>query len=190
VAIDAAGQWAGAFALGPSGADAAMVATLEPGAYTAVVRGAGDSTGIALIEVYDLSGYSPAQKLRNIATRGFAGSGENTLIAGFVMQPGASKRVLVRAVGPGLTRFGVTGALAQPVLRLLKGSTLVGENTNWAGSPDRDAISAASVEVGAFGLSTNDSALLLTLAPGDYTVQVAGTGAASGIALLEVYELP
>jgi hypothetical protein len=189
-AIDAAGARAGAFALGASGADAAILTTLAPGAYTAVVSSTTAAAGIALIEVYDLSGVSPGQKLLNIATRAAAGAGDNTLIAGFVVPPGAAKRVLVRAVGPGLAQFGVAGVLAQPTLQLLNGSTTVAQNTNWTTSADRDAIATSSASVGAFGLATNDSAVILTLAPGNYTAQVTAPGAATGIALVEVYELP
>ena len=189
-AIDAAGRQAGAFALDAAGADAAILTTLAPGNYTAQVSGASGAAGIALIEVYDLSTAAAGQKMLNIATRASAGSGDNTLIAGFVVPAGASKRVLVRAVGPGLAPFGVTGVLAQPVLQLQSGSTVVAQNTNWTTSADRDAITAGSSQTGAFALSSGDSALIATLAPGNYTVLVTGSGATSGIALVEVYELP
>ena len=109
-----------------------------------------------------------------------------SLIAGFVVPAGAGKRVLVRAVGPGLTPFGVTGVLAQPVLQLQSGSTVVAQNTNWTTSADRDAITAGSSQSGAFALSAGDSALIATLAPGNYTVLVTGVGATSGIALIVV----
>jgi len=189
-AIDAAGRQAGAFALGSAGTDAAILTTLAPGNYTSQVSGTSGAAGIALIEVYDLSTTAAGQKMLNIATRASAGSGDNTLIAGFVVPAGASKRVLVRAVGPGLTLFGVTGVLAQPVLQLQSGATIVAQNTNWTTSADRDAITAGSSQSGAFALSAGDSALIATLAPGNYTVLVTGTGGTSGIALVEVYELP
>ena len=189
-AIDAAGRQAGAFALGSAGTDAAILTTLAPGNYTAQVSGVSGAAGIALIEVYDLSTAAAGQKMLNIATRASAGSGDNTLIAGFVVPAGSSKRVLVRAVGPGLTPFGVGGVLAQPVLQLQSGATIVAQNTNWTTSADRDAITAGSSQAGAFTLSAGDSALIATLAPGAYTVLVTGTGGASGIALVEVYELP
>jgi sugar lactone lactonase YvrE len=189
-AIDAASTQAGAFTLGSSGADAAILTTLAPGAYTAVVSSTTNTAGVALVEVYDLSGAAPGQKLLNIATRASAGAAEATLIAGFVVPPGAAKRVLIRGVGPGLSPFGVSGVLAQPTLQLLNGSNVVAQNTNWATSADRDAIAASSAQVGAFGLAANDSALIATLAPGNYTAQVTGAGAATGVALIEVYELP
>lgn len=190
VAIDAAGQKAGAFTLGSSGADAAILTTLAPGAYTAVVSSTTNTAGVALIEVYDLSGASAGQKLLNIATRASAGTADNTLIAGFVVPPGAPKRVLVRGVGPGLTAFGVTGVVAQPTLQLLSGSNTVAQNTNWTSSTDREAITTTSAQVGAFGLANNDSAVIATLAPGNYTAIVTGAGGATGVALIEVYELP
>jgi len=188
-AIDAAGQRSGAFALGSSGADAALLADLGPGAYTAIVSSTTGAAGVALVEVYDLSGAAPGQKLLNIATRAAVGAGENTLIAGFVVPPGSAKTVLVRGIGPGLAPFGVAGALAQPALQLLSGSTVVAQNTNWATAVDREAIAIAGVRVGAFGLANNDCALIATLAPGAYTATVTGVGGAMGVALVEVYEL-
>ena len=189
-AIDAAGTQAGAFPLGASGADAAILTTLPPGNYTAVVSSATNTAGIALVEVYDLSAAAPGQKLLNISTRAAAGTAEATLIAGFVVPPGTAKRVLVRGVGPGLAPFNVGGLLAQPMLLLLSGSTTIAQNTNWNTSADAAAITAASAQVGAFGLANNDSALIITLAPGNYTAQVLGVGGTSGNALIEVYELP
>jgi hypothetical protein len=189
-AIDAAGQQSGAFALGSSGADAAILTTLAPGAYTAVVSSTTGTAGVALVEVYDLSAAAAGQKLLNIATRASAGAGDNTLIAGFVVPAGTTKRVLVRGVGPGLAAFGVTGVLAQPTLQLLSGSTTVAQNSNWSTSADRDAIAASSAQVGAFGLSAGDTAVIATLAPGNYTAIVTGAGTSTGVALIEVYELP
>ena len=189
-AIDAAGQLAGAFGLGSAGTDAAILTTLAPGNYTAVVSSTTAAAGVALVEVYDLSGVSLGQKLLNISTRAAVGSGDNVLIAGFVVPPGTTKRVLVRGVGPGLAAFGVSGVLAQPTLTLYSGSTSIAANTNWSSSADAAAITAGSLQVGAFGLSSNDSALVATLAPGNYTAQITGPGTATGVALIEVYELP
>jgi hypothetical protein len=192
--IDAAGAQAGAFALGSSGADAAILTTLAPGNYTAVVSSTTSATGVALVEVYDLSAAAPGQKMLNISTRASAGSAENTLIAGFVVPSGPAKRVLVRGVGPGLTPLGVAGALPAPTLTLLRNagstSTTVAQNTTWSTSTDSTAISAASQQVGAFGLAAQDAAVLVTLEPGNYTAQVVNAGGATGIALIEVYEVP
>ena len=189
-AIDAAGAGAGAFALGAAGTDAAILTTLAPGNYTAVVSSSTNTAGVALVEVYDLSAGGAGQKLLNIATRASAGAAENTLIAGFVIPPGSAKRVLIRGVGPGLAAFNISGVLAQPTLTLLNGSTAMATNTNWLTSADSAAITTASAQAGAFGLSTGDSALIVTLAPGNYTAQVTGPGTATGVALIEVYELP
>jgi hypothetical protein len=189
-AIDAAAQQAAAFPLGASGADAAIVTTLAPGNYTAVVSSSTNAAGVALVEVYDLSGMQPGQKLLNIATRAAAGTGDNTLIAGFVVPPGTAKRVLIRGVGPGLSAFNVTGVLAQPVLTLISGGSTVATNTNWNTSADAAAITNASLQAGAFGLANNDSAMVVTLAPGNYTAQVTGVNNTTGVALIEVYELP
>ncbi|MES2695687.1 MAG: immunoglobulin domain-containing protein [Verrucomicrobiota bacterium] len=190
-AIDAAGNRVGAFTLGTAGTDTAIVTTLAPGNYTAVVSSTGAAAGVALIEVYDLSAATPGQKLLNISTRATAGTAENVLTAGFVVPAGSAKRVLVRGVGPGLAAFGVTGTLAQPALTLLNaaGGT-VAANTGVSTSQDAAVIATASTSVGAFGLATGDSAVIVTLTPGNYTAQVAGVGGATGVALIEVYELP
>lgn len=189
-AISAAARQIGAFALGNSGNDAALLLTLAPGNYTAVVSSVTTNTGVVLVEAYDLSAASAGQKLLNISTRATAGSAENTLIAGVVVAGSVPKRVLVRAVGPGLAPFGVTGVLAQPTLTLFSGSQPVASNTGWSTSADAAAISSGSVQVGAFTMANQDSALIATLPPGNYTAQVTGAGTATGIALVEVYELP
>lgn len=190
--IDAAGAQVGAFQLGAAGTDAAIVTTLAPGAYTAIVSSTTTAAGVVLVEVYDLSGGAPGQKLLNISTRAAAGVNENQLIAGFVVPPGSAKRVLVRGVGPGLGQFSLTGLLAQPTLTLNRtGATApVATNTNWSNSADSTAIRDASAQVGAFPLVNNDSAVLVTLPPGNYTAQVTGANNATGVALIEVYELP
>jgi sugar lactone lactonase YvrE len=189
--VDAAAIYAGAFALGAAGTDAAIVTTLAPGDYTATVSSATTNTGVVLVEVYDLSAAAPGQKLMNISTRATAGSAENTLIAGVVVSGVAPKRVLIRAVGPGLSPFGVTGVLAQPTVALYNSaSQVIAQNTGWSGSADAAAIATVSAQVGAFPLANGDSALIVTLSPGNYTAQVTGPGTATGVALIEVYELP
>ena len=186
--IDAAGLRAGAFVLG--GADAAILTTLAPGSYTAQVSSATSALGVALVEVYDLSAPATGQKLINISTRASAGTVENALTAGFVVPAGAVKRVLVRAVGPGLTVLKVAGALLQPSLTLRNRTTgiVVAQNTNWTTSLDAAAITAASAQV-AFPLANNDSAMIVTLLSGEYVAEVSSPGAATGVALIEVYEL-
>ncbi len=124
--------------------------------------------------------------LRNVSTRTLLEPGR-TLIGGFVIGGNASQRVLVRAVGPGLSAFGVANPAPNPVLRVLRGEIDVASNTGWGGSA---ALSTAFSAVGAFGLASasRDSTLLLTLEPGSYTAQI--TSAAAGEVLLEVYWVP
>ncbi|HUR56836.1 MAG TPA: putative Ig domain-containing protein [Opitutaceae bacterium] len=193
-AVAATAVRVGAFALPNNSRDAAVLATLEPGAYTAVVTGQGGVSGVALIEAYDATvGAIPrAQRIINVSTRATAGSAENTLIAGFVITGTVPKRVLVRGVGPSLTQFGVTGALARPQVAVYSGTTVVAQNAGWSASPDAAAIAAAATQVGgfAFAATSPDAALILNLAPGAYTAQVSGVGGTSGVALVEVYEVP
>ncbi|MCX6954766.1 MAG: immunoglobulin domain-containing protein [Verrucomicrobia bacterium] len=193
----------GGFALAAGSADAALLLTLDPGAYSAQVSGPGGSVGNALVEVYD-AGTTPspgtaAPRLVNIATRGRLASADDTLIAGIVITGNAPKRLLVRAIGPGLAAFGVTGTLVDPVLTLTgptaSGPGTLAANDDWAspatGGPTAAEIAAASVATGAFALpnGSKDACLLLTLAPGNYTAQVTGKNNGTGVALIEVYEV-
>lgn len=191
-AITAASSQAGAFQLAATSADSVIFTTLAPGAYTAIVSSASGAAGVALVEVYDLSAPAAGQKLFNISTRASAGTGEATLTAGIVVSGSAPKRVLIRAVGPGLIQLGVTGVLAQPQLVLIKDTVTVAQNTGWGTSADASAIAVAATQVGAFPLvaGSGDSALLVSLAPGNYSAQVLGVGGTSGVAIVEVYELP
>lgn len=185
----------GGFALANNSADAALLVTLPPGAYTAQVLG-GTGSGVVLAEVYDASA-SPAaesQRLVNISTRGFAGTGEDVLIGGFVVTGSASKRMLVRGIGPGLAQFGLGGTLVDPRLRVYRGTTLVAENDNWSAVPAEATANAEAARVtGGFTLPTGsrDAVLVLTLPPGTYTAQVGGAdGTSTGTALVEIYEIP
>lgn len=183
----------GAFPLRATLADSALRLTLAPGAYTAIMSGAtGNTAGSALLEVYDLSNGGAGQRLANFSSRAFAGTGANTFIAGLALSGAQTKRVLLRGAGPALTALGVGGALPRPVLALYRGTTLVAQNTGWSTSPDAAAITAAALEVAAFPFAANssDSALLLSLSPGLYTVQISSPDATSGTALMEIYELP
>jgi hypothetical protein len=130
-----------------------------------------------------------AVRLANIATRGLAGAGENNLIAGFVVQGSASKTVLIRAVGPTLAKFGVTGSLADPRLMLLNAR---GESMLTADDWDASGPGATVAQrVGAFALEpgSKDAAMVATITPGTYTVRVEGApGSTAGVALIEVYD--
>lgn len=197
-ALAAAMAKAGAFPLASSSTDSAILTTLAPGTYTATVRGAGSSSGVALVEVYDMDDLSPfsAQKIVNLSTRGLVGSGANQLIAGFEISGTIAKKVLIRAVGPTLKNLGVANALADPVLQLthdVNGTqTLIRENDNWEQGNDPALVSAAAASAGAFALPTGskDAAILISLPPGTYTAQATGANGSSGVALIEVYEVP
>jgi hypothetical protein len=197
--IASAAVRAGAFALAAGSKDAALLVSLPPAAYTAVVSGNAGGAGVALVEVYDVSeNATSAQKVVNLASRGAAGSGDNTLTAGFVISGTLPKRVLIRGVGPTLGGFGVAGTLADPQLALFtQGGAVIATNDNWstpvtASAADAAQLAAAAAAVGAFAYTpaSKDAALLLNLAPGPYTVQVGGVANTTGAALVEVYEVP
>jgi len=184
----------GAFALPAASRDASLLLTLEPGAYTAVVTGQNNANGVSLVEVYDATdGAIPrARRIINIATRATAGTGDNALIAGFYVSGTVPKRLLIRGVGPGLAQFGVGGVLARPQLTVNSGVTTIAQNAGWTTSPDSAQIASSAAQVGAFAFAagSQDAALIINLAPGAYTAQVSGVANTTGVALVEVYELP
>ena len=130
-------------------------------------------------------------RLVNLATRAQAGTGSDVLTAGFVIGPGANKTILVRAVGPTLAVFGVRDVLPDPVVTLTSGGNTVATNDDWS-STNASMVAKAAAGVGAFAppAGSRDAALLVTLAPGAYTVEVRGKNGAEGIALFEIYEVP
>ena len=178
----------------PNGSkDAAILTTLEPGSYTAQVSDlSGTGTGVALAEIYDASVNPTAdyQRLVSIASRGTVSVGDGALIGGFVVVGNSPKTLLIRGIGPALTSFGLVGALADPVLTIYDGGEALATNAGWANSA---AIATAATQAGAFALAvtSRDAALLVTLKPGAYTAQVkAAQSASSGVALIEIYEVP
>lgn len=196
-AIATAATHVGAFAwTDPSSHDAALVRTLPAGAYTANIGGSSADSGVALAEIYDTSPpgtYTPASsRLINVSARAQVGTGANVLIAGFVIGGSTARTVLIRASGPALEAFGVTGTLSDPELDLFgtaSGNVLVATNTGWNGNT---AIMAAAADVGAFSwgsTATGDSAILVTLPAGPYTANVTGASGDTGNALVEVYEV-
>jgi len=188
--IAAVAAQVGAFALTSGSADSALIANLAPGAYSVELSGVGSSTGVGLIEVYEVNASDPTQ-LANISTRAEVGTGGNILIAGFVVEGSQPLTVLVRGVGPALVNYGVTTYLAQPVLTVLDSNgNVVATNTGWGNAANPAEIASVAASVGAFALATGsaDSALLLTLQPGTYTAEVGGSGSTTGIALVEVYK--
>jgi hypothetical protein len=172
--------------------ESAIVATLTPGAYTAILQGKHNGAGVGIVEVYDLN-QAVNSKLGNISTRGFVDTGNNVMIGGLIVSGGiggGNARVVVRAVGPSLIVSGIQGALPDPNLELHDASgTLVASNDNWKIRPDG---SSQQGEIQATGIPpTNDleSALVQNLGPGNYTTIVRGTSSTTGIAVVEAYTL-
>ncbi len=188
--LAAASAAAGAFALTPGSRDAVIFGSgIGAGSYTVQLTGKAGATGNALVELYDTAAAASvtaaSTRFTNLSARTFGGTGSETLIVGFNVAGTGSKRLVIRAVGPGLAAFGVAGTMPDPKIELYQGQTKVGENDNWDG-----ATLAAQQAVGAFGLPANskDAVLVSTLQPGSYTVQV--TGGTTGVAIVEVYEAP
>ena len=190
-AIAAAASSSGAFAFAAGSADSAILTTLAPGGYTAQISSGSGSAGVGLIEVYDLSTATVGQNLVNLSTRALAGTGNEMLISGLIIGGTLPKRVLIRAAGPALAAFNLTGVLARPQLTLFSGNTPVFVNSGWSTSADAAAITTASAQAGAFAFASGsaDAAMIVTLAPGAYTAQVTGVGGTTGLALVEIYEL-
>lgn len=183
----------GAFPLPADSKDAASFTGLpvNQGGYTVRITAAGAATsGIALAEVYDADALTSPAKLVNVSTLGYAGVGANALTPGFVIGGTAPKRLLIRAIGPGLAPFGVGGTLADPSLAVipLGLSLTVAGNDDWGGTAD---LKAAFASAGAFSVpdNTKDAAVVVTLPPGGYSVVVAGANNTTGNVLVEVYDL-
>jgi len=193
--VASVGGQVGAFAYGSATSkDAALYnPTFASGTYSVWITGATGGTGVALAEIYDATpgaNYTPGTpRLTNVSARTQVGTGGDILIAGFSLSGQTSKTVLIRAIGPTLGAFGVPGALVNPKLELFRGTTRISENDDWGGAP---ATANSFFSVGAFALPSNsrDAVLLVTLAPGSYTAQVSGVGDTTGVALVEVYEIP
>jgi hypothetical protein len=179
----------GAFQLADGSKDSALLETLPAGSYTAQITGKTSTPGVALGEIYDAdTGSASAGRFTNISARTEVGSGNNVLIAGFVVSGTAPLKVLIRGSGPSLSQFGVTGVLSHPKIDLYQGSAVLQSNSGWG---QTNELTAAFAQVGAFQFSTPmDSAMLVTLQPGAYTVEVSGANGATGVALVEIYEMP
>ena len=179
-----------AFALPSASKDAALSISLPASSYTAQVTGAASTaTGVALIEAYETDPGVPSARFVGLSARNQVGTGENILVAGFVVGGNVPLQVLIRAVGPTLASFGVSGVLADPRLELYSGSQKIGENDDWGGTA---TLSHAFTVTQEFPLPDNskDAAMLITLPPGLYTAQVSGVGNTTGVALIEIYEVP
>jgi uncharacterized delta-60 repeat protein len=169
----------------PHDSEAAILQTLAPGNYTAILAGISGTSGVGLVEVYDLAATAGSQ-LGGISSRGFVGTGDNAMIGGFTVQGTSFKKVIVRALGPTLRDFGVSNALADPVLELHDpNGTLLASNDNWK-STQRSEIAAS----GFAPPNDLESAVIRTVVPANYTAIVRGVNSTTGTALLEVYQLP
>lgn len=170
-------------------AESAVIWTLQPGEnYTAIMRGKNGLTGIGVVETFDLDP-TAASHLADISTRGFVETDDNVMIAGLIVMPGdgtSLTRILVRALGPTLSDFGVPDALANPTLDLVDSNgTPILSNDDWK--------DAQRIEIEATGLAPNhdeESALIQSVAPGAYTAIVRGRNRTTGVGLVEVYHIP
>jgi len=175
------------------GRESAIIAELPAGNYTAIVRGVNDSTGVALAEVYDISG-NAISTLGNISTRSLVQTGDNVMIGGFIVQGTQAKRVIVRAIGPELSQFGVPTPLADPTLELHDSTgALIASNDNWMTTIIGGIITSDQVQdirnSGHAPTDPSESAIIATLPPGNYTAIVRGVNNITGVALVEVYDL-
>jgi hypothetical protein len=168
------------------------MATVNRGAYTANIISPNGTSGVALAEIYDSDvSPNPVARLVNVSARMNVTAGQGVLIAGLVIQGNISQTVLIRGVGPALAAFGVSGVLADPQIAVFSGGSQIASNAGWGtGTTTAAQLSAAAAQVGAFPLpsGSKDSAILITLQPGAYTVQVTSVSGATGVALVEVYD--
>jgi sugar lactone lactonase YvrE len=169
----------------PNDLESAIFLPLPPGNYTAILTGENGGTGIGLVEVYDIATTVFAE-LTSVSTRGFVGTGGAVMIGGFVTSGGnGSTEVVVRGLGPTLTQFGVTGVLADPTLNLVDGNgNIVRGNNNW-----KESQQAAIQATGLAPPNNLESALVVTVAPGNYTAILEGNGGGTGIGLVEIYKV-
>lgn len=162
--IESVSRNVGAFPFAPDSGDSALLLTLGPGAYTAQIVSSETTPGVGLIEIYDTAPDSSGSALENISARGYVEAGRTLLVPGLVVRGDLPRLVLVRAVGPGLQQFGVTGALAQPVMSIYRGSRLVATNAGWRTAANADEIARAATRVAAFPLPATgrDAAFLVS----------------------------
>jgi N-acetylneuraminic acid mutarotase len=173
--------------------ESAIIADLRPGNYTAIVRGVNNTVGVALVEVYDLSP-APSSSLGNISTRSFVQTRQNVMIGGFIVQGSGMKRVILRAIGPDLMRYGILNPLANPRLELHNGAgALIASNDNWQTTILGGIITGNQVSEiqnsGHAPTAASESAVIASLQPGNYTAIVRGVNDSTGVALVEVYDL-
>ena len=161
--------------------ESAILVTLDPGAYTAIVTGVGGTAGVAIVEVLEVGDFNVP--LLNIATRGRVDGGDAVMIAGIIIQGDGPQTVVIRARGPSLSQAGVPNVLANPQLQLFQGQAAIASNDDWGA-----AANAADIMASGFAPSgASESAILVTLQPGPYTAVVSGAGGTGGIAIVEVF---
>jgi uncharacterized repeat protein (TIGR03803 family) len=172
--------------------ESAIVATLMPGAYTTILSGKNNGSGVGVVEVYDLDPGANA-KLGNISTRGFVDTGSNVMIGGLIVSGGAgggSARVIVRAIGPSLSAVGVPNTLQDPTLELHDASgATIASNDDWKTRPDGTSQQGEIEATALMPTHDKESALVQTLAPGSYTMIVRGANDTTGVAVVEAYTL-
>jgi hypothetical protein len=165
--------------------ESAIIADLVPGSYTAVVSGVNNTVGTGIVDAFDMSPASPA-RLANVATRGLIQPGDQLMIAGFIIQSG-DVRAVIRAIGPSLSAFGISNALPDTTLQLRdQNGALVIENDDWQSDP---AQKQALEDIGLQPSEAKEAAVVATISPGQYTVQVRGKPETTGIGVVEVYFL-
>src|SRR6185503_6472206 len=173
-----------ALGFAPSNAlESAMLRTLAPGAYTAIVSGALGTTGVGLVEVYEVD--HPDSPLTNISTRGLVRTGADVMIGGFVIQGSEPRQLVITARGPSLAQYGIANPLNNPTLTVVRASdnAIIATNDNWENDPNAAAIVAS----GHAPSNSQESAVLLTLDPGAYTALVSGVGNTTGVGIVEVW---
>jgi len=164
--------------------ESALLVTIAPGTYTAILRGVNDTAGVGLVEVYDLDVNGPA-KVVNISTRGFVLTAENVMIGGLIITGDAPSQLVLRGIGPSLSAFGVSDVLADPLLELHDGDgALIQANNNW-----RDAQEIALQDTGLAPANNLESAILISVPPGNYTAILKGADGGTGNGLVEVYKV-
>ncbi len=173
--------------------ESAIILDLPPGNYTAIVRGVNNTTGVALVEAYDLNP-SPQSNLGNISTRSLVETGNDVMIGGFIVQGAQPKNVIIRAIGPELSQYGVPNPLANPTLELHNGNgALIASNNDWQNTIIGGIITGNQVQAiqnsGHAPMDPNESAIIANLPPGNYTAIVRGVNNTTGVALVEVYDL-
>jgi hypothetical protein len=161
--------------------ESALLTTLNPGAYTAIVSGVNGTTGVGIVEVFEAD--HPEIPLINISTRGQVQTVNNVMIGGFIIQGNAPRTVLITARGPSLIPFGITNALSNPKLEIYAGQTKIHENDNFGTAPNLADIIATGVAP----TDPNEAAVLVTLNPGAYTAIVSGVGGVTGVGIVEVF---